>query len=225
MSGMEVRSGKVGLRATSFAVAPARRLAPGLIKRTTELCRARGSHLRLLHEVDAAPQARTRDPREAIQLRGSTPTASHLPHKPRRRARSLQRRQRKRTPCNNIFFRLLLASPPSGCCFRHAMTDTVAGGAPPFFLSSAQAEPGNCILVPAKSDARSRQRAYVAVDGFEALLQNRSRPVDEFEPVSRRRESGKNSGVLCGSEQRRDWLKDRVEGQRRQVGLVPEPLS
>ena len=38
-------------------------------------------------------------------------------------------------------------------------------------------------------------------------------------------DSGKNSGVLCGSEQRRDWLKDRVEGQRRQVGLVPEPLS
>jgi hypothetical protein len=38
-------------------------------------------------------------------------------------------------------------------------------------------------------------------------------------------ESGKNSGVLCGSEQRRGWLKDRVEGQRRQVGLVPEPLS
>ena len=40
-----------------------------------------------------------------------------------------------------------------------------------------------------------------------------------------RLESGKNSGVLCGSEQRRGWLKDRVEGQRRQVGLVPEPLS
>ena len=38
-------------------------------------------------------------------------------------------------------------------------------------------------------------------------------------------ESGKKSGVLCGSEQRRGWLKDRVEGQRRQVGLVPEPLS
>ena len=27
------------------------------------------------------------------------------------------------------------------------------------------------------------------------------------------KESGKNSGVLCGSEQRRGWLKDRVEGQ------------
>ena len=40
-----------------------------------------------------------------------------------------------------------------------------------------------------------------------------------------RLESGKKSGVLCGSEQRRGWLKDRVEGQRRQVGLVPEPLS
>ena len=39
------------------------------------------------------------------------------------------------------------------------------------------------------------------------------------------KESGKKSGVLCGSEQRRGWLKDRVEGQRRQVGLVPEPLS
>ena len=38
-------------------------------------------------------------------------------------------------------------------------------------------------------------------------------------------ESGKKSGVLCGSEQRRGWLKYRVEGQRRQVGLVPEPLS
>jgi len=38
-------------------------------------------------------------------------------------------------------------------------------------------------------------------------------------------ESGKKSGVLCGSEQKRGWLKDRVEGQRRQVGLVPEPLS
>ncbi|MGO9720439.1 MAG: MHYT domain-containing protein [Methylocella sp.] len=38
-------------------------------------------------------------------------------------------------------------------------------------------------------------------------------------------ESGKKSGVLCSSEQRRGWLKDRVEGQRRQVGLVPEPLS
>jgi hypothetical protein len=41
----------------------------------------------------------------------------------------------------------------------------------------------------------------------------------------RRDESGKNSGVLCGFEQRRGWLNDRVEGQRRQVGLVPEPLS
>ena len=39
------------------------------------------------------------------------------------------------------------------------------------------------------------------------------------------KESGKKSGVLCGSEQRRGWLKYRVEGQRRQVGLVPEPLS
>lgn len=29
----------------------------GLIMRTTELCRTRGSHLRLLHGVDAAPQA------------------------------------------------------------------------------------------------------------------------------------------------------------------------
>ncbi len=38
-------------------------------------------------------------------------------------------------------------------------------------------------------------------------------------------ESGKNSGVLCGSEQRRGWLKDRVEGRRRQFRLLPEPLS
>ena len=30
-----------------------------------------------------------------------------------------------------------------------------------------------------------------------------------------RGESIRISGVLCGSEQRRDWLKDRVEGQRR----------
>jgi hypothetical protein len=29
------------------------------------------------------------------------------------------------------------------------------------------------------------------------------------------RESGKKSGVLCGSEQRRGWLKDRVEGRYR----------
>ena len=34
-------------------------------------------------------------------------------------------------------------------------------------------------------------------------------------------ESGKNSGVLCGSEQRRGWLKDRVEGRCREVVFLP----
>ena len=38
--------------------------------------------------------------------------------------------------------------------------------------------------------------------------------------VVRQIESGKNSGVLCGSEQRRGWLKDGVEGRCRQVGLL-----
>ena len=73
----------------------------GLIMRTTELCRTRGSHLRLLHGVDAAPQVRTRDPLEAIRLRGATPTASHPPHKPRRH-RQLERTPSRREP---IFLR------------------------------------------------------------------------------------------------------------------------
>jgi hypothetical protein len=34
-------------------------------------------------------------------------------------------------------------------------------------------------------------------------------------------ESGKNSGVLCGSEQRRGWLKDRWRGGTGKSGFLP----
>jgi hypothetical protein len=37
-------------------------------------------------------------------------------------------------------------------------------------------------------------------------------------------ETGKNSGVSCCSKQGRGWLKDRVDGQYRQVWLLPKPL-
>jgi hypothetical protein len=68
---------------------------------------------------------------------------------------------------------------------------------------------------------KTLKRAVYGRAGIE-LVRARMLPL---EPNQREKESGKNFGVLCGSEQRRDWLKDRVEGQRRQVGLVPEPLS
>ena len=38
-------------------------------------------------------------------------------------------------------------------------------------------------------------------------------------------ESGKKLWGSNGSEQRRDWSKDGVEGQRSQVGLGPQSLS
>jgi hypothetical protein len=38
------------------------------------------------------------------------------------------------------------------------------------------------------------------------------------------RETGKNSGVSCCSKQGRGWLKDRGDGQYRQVWLLPKPL-
>ena len=37
--------------------------------------------------------------------------------------------------------------------------------------------------------------------------------------------AAKTLGFYAALSKRRGWLKDRVEGQRRQVGLVPEPLS
>jgi len=90
-------------------------------------------------------------------------------------------------------------------------------------LSLEAPQSGQAVSLRGTSISRQRRsgwgRTLIGLRYFQC------RDVNSRGSICARIESGKNSGVLCGSEQRRGWLKDRVEGQRRQVGLVPEPLS
>jgi len=102
-----------------------------------------------------------------------------------------------------------------------------------FFGSLPRRTPRNriasCLMTMKLADTCFNVATFTACDGVSmrvGFMHNDAAMIGEIcHPVAgsmaHLNESGKNSGVLCGSEQRRGWLKDRVEGRYREVGLLP----